>query len=245
MTTSNETPAPKRKRGFGRPMQRMFEKLLAQSGGLEGLLEQFRDGKRTAAVADNYGVSRPWLTGWLRHPDRLAAYLEARRVGGTVMMEDAADICDNVPADRDEIQKARLRFESRRVLAAAFDPDTFGEKGNDVSVTVNTAELHVTALRHRIVEASQPLAAQLRAAAPQLPAGRPVGDATEPQPGDPDRPAAVEQHGVEGDADVGNLWCHDCHRSECRHVKLEYARQAQHYADTHTPRVLSPRSRGI
>src|SRR2546426_7003497 len=98
MTTSNETPAPKRKRGFGRPMQRMFEKLLAQSGGLEGLLEQFRDGKRTAAVADNYGVSRPWLTGWLRHPDRLAAYLEARRGGGAGMIGDGPRHFGHLPA---------------------------------------------------------------------------------------------------------------------------------------------------
>ena len=156
----------------GQPMQNMFEKLLAESGGLDGLLEQFRDGLRTKAVADNYGVSRAWLTGWLRHPERKAAYLEARRIGATAVLEDADEICDNVKPERDEIMKARLRFESKRVLAAAFDPETFGEKGADLSVTMNIAQLHVDALRHRMVEATRPLADQLgKAAVPlELPA---------------------------------------------------------------------------
>lgn len=118
---------------------------------MEGLLEQFRDGQRTGTVAARYGVSRPWLTSWLRHPERLAAYLEARRIGGTALMEDAAELCDNVKPERDEIMKARLQFESRKVLAGAFDPETFGEKrdGVNVRVTMNHGELHLAALRHR------------------------------------------------------------------------------------------------
>jgi hypothetical protein len=224
----------------------MFEKLLAESGGLDGLLEQFRDGLRTKAVADHYGVSRAWLTGWLRHPDRKAAYLDARRIGGTALMEDAADLCDDVPPERDAIMKARLQFESRRVLAGAFDPETFGEKGNDVTVTVNTAELHVNALRHRVVEATRPLAELMRQPPARLTAGLTEVDVTAPAAPDvPDPAPPVERHGVDGNADAGTLWCHDCRRNDCRHVKQEYARQAQHYTDTHAPRVLSPRSRGI
>ena len=229
----------------GQPMQTMFEKLLEEQGGLEAVLGQFRDGMRTGQVAAHYGVSREWLTNWLRHDDRRAAYLEARKIGGTALMEDAADLCDNVEPERDKIMKARLQFESRKVLAGAFDPETFGEKGGDVTVTVNSASLHIDALRRRVVEATRPPAELMRQPPATLPAGLTEVDVTDASTGDPAPPLPAERHGVDGNADAGTLWCHDCGRNDCRHVKYEYARQAQHYADTHAPRELAPRSRGI
>ena len=169
------------------------------------------------------------------------AFREAKRLWAVTLVERTGDLVNNVKENRDSIAKVREVAAHNRWEASKWDRELFGEDKGDVNVNVtNIAALHVDALRHRIVEASPPLAEELQ----RTDAAVPIGDAItaaplavpEPVPG---RGGVVERHGVDGDADAGTLWCHDCRRNDCRHVKHEYARQAQAYA------AQSPKPRHI
>ncbi len=71
-----------------------------------------------------------------------------------------------MPADRDAVAKARLQVETRKWVASARNP-IFGERPDVQVNVVNAGELHLAALRHRIVESSRPLAGTLPTAEPK------------------------------------------------------------------------------
>jgi hypothetical protein len=65
---------------------------------------------------------------------------------------------------------------------------------------------------------------------PPPPVPRPV--AAEPEPEPPTAPTGTEWRDDNG----GYAWCHDCHRGDCTHARVAYARRAQEYARLHPTR---------
>jgi hypothetical protein len=69
---------------------------------------------------------------------------------------------DDAPPDRDSINKAKVRAEMRVKVAGFIDREAWGDKGQQVNVQVNVDGLHLDSLRHRMIEASVPLAVALK-----------------------------------------------------------------------------------
>ena len=208
------------------------QKLLAdieQAGGWEQVFERVASGESQTAIAASMGVSQGFFSRVMHlDAERVRAFREAKRLWAITLVERTGDLVNNVKENRDSIAKVSEVAAHNRWEAGKWDRELFGEDKGDVNVNVtNIAALHVDALRHRIVEASPPLAAPPSHA----PVPGAILGAVPTESPVPDAPAAVERHGVDGDADAGTLWCHDCRRNDCRHAKHEYARQAQAYAD--------------
>lgn len=147
-----------RKQEGGQPVKAALMALIESRGGLDHLWEMFEDGKTMGEVAatlvltypngEQRAISRSFLSGLLNKDESTRARLkEARRIGAMPLVEDAMQIADDVPADRDEVAKARLRVDTRFRLAGALDKETFGPKGIDVKVQANFGDVYLNALR--------------------------------------------------------------------------------------------------
>ena len=88
---------------------------------------------------------------------------EARKQGAHAMVEEAREIVDNAPVQRDAINHAKMRADARTWLASRFNREAFGEQRN-VQVSVSPGQLHLQALQHRAAREAE--ARLLHAAAP-------------------------------------------------------------------------------
>ena len=140
------------------PVRAALLRLIESRGGLDHLYAMFEDGKTMGEVAATLvltypdgtqrAISRSFLSNMLNKTPELQARLkEARRLGAMPMVEDAITIADDVPADRDEVAKARLRVDTRFRMAGALDKETFGPKGIDVKVQANFGDVYLNALK--------------------------------------------------------------------------------------------------
>jgi hypothetical protein len=152
----------------GKPIEEHLLKTIEDTGGWEAIWDRVAQGESQASIAASFkrpdngqGLSRGFFSRVMNlDPARATAFWNAKKLAATEYAEEAKDLVDNVPVDRDAISKAREQANHRRWLAMACDRDRYGEKGPDINVTVNNvAELHLSALRHRMVEASRSLAA--------------------------------------------------------------------------------------
>jgi hypothetical protein len=216
----------------GKPIEAQLYADIEAAGGWERIWDRVANGETQTAIAEGLGISQGFLSRVIHlDPARVRAFREAKRRYAVTLVEHTGELVKQVKENRDAIAKVREQASHARWEASKWDRELFGEDKGDVNVNVtNIAALHMDALRHRLVEASPPLAAPLSHA--PVPVAIPAAVPTESPA--PDTPAAVERHGVDGDADAGTLWCHDCRRNDCRHAKHEYVRQAQAYAD-HQP----------
>src|SRR6185503_19893390 len=108
-------------------------------------------------------ISRAFFSRLLHHDDaRSKRVFEARKEGASAMVDDALHIVDDAPPDRDSINKANVRAEMRVKVAGFIDREAWGDKGQQVNVQVNVVGLHLESLRHRMIEASVPLAVALK-----------------------------------------------------------------------------------
>jgi terminase small subunit-like protein len=138
------------------PFKRAFEVQVRQRGGWEAILDRIKTGETITNIAKDYGCSRPWLARMLNKPGRREALAAAKKEAGEAHAEKATEIADTVPESRDAVAKARLQVETHRWMAASRDREQFGDVVPDVNVTMNFAQLHLDALRHRIVPADRP-----------------------------------------------------------------------------------------
>jgi len=152
----------------GKPIEEHLLKTIEDTGGWEAIYERVAQGESQASIAASFKrpdngqpISRGFFSRVMNlDPERGKAFWTAKRLAATEYAEEAKDLIDNVPHDRDAISKVREQANHRRWLAMAFDRDRYGEKGPDINVTVNNIEsLHLDALRHRLIEAPRPLEA--------------------------------------------------------------------------------------
>src|SRR5437879_2462822 len=140
------------------------QKLLAdieQAGGWEQVFERVASGESQTAIAASMGVSQGFFSRVMHlDAERVRAFREAKRLWAITLVERTGDLVNNVKENRDSIAKVSEVAAHNRWEAGKWDRELFGEDKGDVNVNVtNIAALHVDALRHRIVEASPPLAA--------------------------------------------------------------------------------------
>ena len=224
----------------GKPIEAQLYADIEAAGGWERIWDRVANGETQTAIAEGFGISQGFLSRVIHlDPARVRAFREAKRRYAVTLVEHTGELVKQVKENRDAIAKVREQASHARWEASKWDRELFGEDKGDVNVNVtNIAALHVDALRHRVVEARRPLAEQLgQAPAPMLAPAVTESDVTDAPATDTAPP--LERHGVDGDADAGTLWCHDCRRNDCRHAKHEYVRQAQAYA------AQSPKPRHI
>lgn len=89
----------------------------------------------------------------------LAAFGEARAEGAHAKVEEAQQIIDTAPLDRDGIAKAREQASIRLWQAERANKSAYGgNKPGDVNVNVSLGQLHIDALRSRVVQAKAEIA---------------------------------------------------------------------------------------
>jgi len=147
-----------------RPLESFVKQQIEAQGGWDAcVFERIEAGETQTDVAHSFGVSQGWLSRLIhKDPDLTQRFNAARRSRARVYAEEAKTLADTVPADRDAIAKVREQIGVRRWLAAVDDRDTFGEQQPQVNVQVNVEGMHLDSLRHRMVDASVPLAVALK-----------------------------------------------------------------------------------
>lgn len=128
------------------PIKHAMIAAIKELGGVEAVIDQIAGGETVQSMAAKVGVSRPFLSGYLHSQPMWSAKLEAAKKMRAAAHADAAlQIADEVPADPNAINKAKLRIETRKWLAGIDDPEGYGPKGQKVEVNIGT--LHLDALR--------------------------------------------------------------------------------------------------
>lgn len=157
-----------------KPIERYVKRQIADQGGWPRILERLRSGETVADISRTIlrsptgpCISRSFLSILLHQdPARSALVKDARREGASAMVDDALHIVDSAPVDRDSVNKAKVRAELRVKVAGFIDREQWGEKKQEVNVQVNMADIHLDSLRHRMIEASRPLAEALHQVLP-------------------------------------------------------------------------------
>lgn len=151
-----------------KPIERFVKQQIAQQGGWPRILERIASGETVADVArtllkpDGQCISRNFLSMLLHaDPERSRLVVQARQEGASAMVDHSLHLVDSAQADRDSVNKAKVQAEVRLKVAGFLDRQQYGEQKQQVNVEVNVASVHLDSLRHRMIEASRPLAALL------------------------------------------------------------------------------------
>jgi hypothetical protein len=112
-----------------------FAVWIADEANVDQLLDLIKGGMtlRDAAMA----LKQPYTCArdYFRSTDELKARLQdAKESCGTALMEEAKEIADEVEPHKDEVAKAKLRIETRHIIAKSFNRPEWGDK---VSVEKN------------------------------------------------------------------------------------------------------------
>lgn len=139
----------------GRPVEAFFEEQLEAQGGWDSIFERKASGETQTEIARSYGVSQGWLSRIIdKDPERAKAWKAAKEAAAQVYADEAKQILDECPPDRDAVALARERSGVRRWLSSVYDRKQFGEAKTGIEVNLNVGELHLASLRHREVLAS-------------------------------------------------------------------------------------------
>jgi hypothetical protein len=108
---------------------------LRQAGrkhGVESRTEALRllaGGSTPGEVCKVLGVPRGTLSWWKRSsPEYARAYAHAIRSGADHLAADTVEISDACPAEKDEVNRARLRVQARQWLAGRYAPEMYGDR---------------------------------------------------------------------------------------------------------------------
>src|SRR5437773_3270622 len=145
-----------------KPIERFVKRQIQDQGGWPRILERIASGETYTQVAnsllrpDGLPISFAFFRRLLHQdPTRESLILEAKRVRAEAWVDAAMKRTEDVPADRDQVAKARIFVDTRFKAASFADREQYGEMKQAVTVSVSIASQHVEALRHRIVEASR------------------------------------------------------------------------------------------
>jgi hypothetical protein len=97
-------------------------------------------------------LSRSQVSRYLNscEPGASERLLLARETGADALVEEAVDLLDVTPENRDAIAKAKARADIRTWLAGKWNRPSYGEN-KQVNVDISIAGLHLDALRARPV----------------------------------------------------------------------------------------------
>ena len=115
--------------------------------GIDAVTELLEQGKTLASVCYKLGVGKRALSAWLDAPDRAALVSRARAKAADHLVAQVLEIADEVPEDNNAINKARLRVDTRKWVAAKWNPQAYADNKN-AQVVVNIGDLHLKAVKH-------------------------------------------------------------------------------------------------
>ncbi len=138
----------------GRPILKLFTALVKARGGFAVLYDRIAAGEAVKAIAADYQVSRPFLYRELTKTEKAKElYRLAQQEAADALAEQAGEILDNAPEERDAIRKAELRANHRKWLATVFDKEKFGESKPGPTVQVTLGQLHLQAVSdHGVIQ---------------------------------------------------------------------------------------------
>jgi len=132
----------------GRP-KRKQDLILLEKIGEEPVAELLESAMPIAEVCRQLKVGKRALMEWLEsEPERAGLLSRARARAAHHLAEQALDIADDVDG---ETQRDRLRVDTRKWLAAKWNPKEYSEQKQGVAVQVNIGDMHLDALRHSAV----------------------------------------------------------------------------------------------
>lgn len=128
---------------------------ITKMGGVDRIIERVAEGDSIKSIAEGLGISRSFLSWKINAiPGVKERLVEARKSRADKWAEEAIEIADTVDPDPNQINKARLRIDSRKWLAGVDDPDRFAQKQQQVSISIGG--LHLDALRRVQAELAKP-----------------------------------------------------------------------------------------
>ena len=137
------------------PIETQMWATINKMGGIDRIVERVAEGDSLKVIAEEIGISRSFLSWKVNAvPGVKERLVEARKARADKWGEAAIGIADNVEADPNQINKARLRIDSRKWLAGVDDPDRFGQKQQQVNISIGG--LHLDALRKVQAELAKP-----------------------------------------------------------------------------------------
>jgi hypothetical protein len=96
---------------------------------LAEVVERIALGQTLAALGRELGFHPTKWGEWCRADEALGiAYAQARETGQDVIADEVMQIIDSVPAQSEEIQRAKLRAEMRLKLLAKWNPKRWGDR---------------------------------------------------------------------------------------------------------------------
>lgn len=96
---------------------------------IEEVLSRLAQGETLAALGRELNFHPTAWRHWLAEDESLRiAYADAREVGADVIADDVLRIIDEVPAQSEHIQRAKLQAELRLKLLAKWHPQRYGDK---------------------------------------------------------------------------------------------------------------------
>jgi hypothetical protein len=118
------------------------------------LRTMFEAGMSEARICMQLGVSKRALHEWLDKPEQESFLTHARARAADHLVSETIEIADET--DISEVNKARLRVQTRQWVAERWNPAAYAQNKMP-SVTVNLANLRLDALRHgEFIEAELP-----------------------------------------------------------------------------------------
>jgi hypothetical protein len=146
-------------------LQRMADRELGEGAEiLDFVVFRVEAGDTITALAQEIAVemgeaaTRGWISWVLNRltPEAKSRIAAARRGAAMALAEEALAVAEEPTRTTTEVQRNRLRVDTRLNLAKAFDRDTFGERAPRGGFDIG--ELYVQVLREVAAEASNPAA---------------------------------------------------------------------------------------
>lgn len=150
----------------GQPLKRQFNRELARKAeeldltDPDGKLDpgevyffgRVASGAKMGEIAEEFGVSRPWLYTWMkldgRREVRERAYRAAQEAAADFHAEAAGDVLElGADPSTAEVSLAGKKSEYHRWLATVLDRERYGPKGQEVNVSLDLGQLHIQALQ--------------------------------------------------------------------------------------------------
>ena len=134
-------------------------KRIDEEFGEEWVFERIMAGRTVASIQKEINIGHRIFYSWLhggpkatRDETRWARYQEARRIASDTLAEETLQIADEC-ASPEEVGIAKLKIDTRKWLAGAMNPETYGNRPA-TQVNLSLGDMHIQALKD-VVSASQ------------------------------------------------------------------------------------------
>ena len=128
----------------GRPKQKS-DLVVLNTLPREQIAALFEAGKSVSRICMQLGVSRRAMDAWLDAPEQEGFLARTRARAADELVTETIEIADEV--DSLEVNKARLRVQTRQWVAERWNPAAYAQNKMP-SVQVNLSGMRLDALRH-------------------------------------------------------------------------------------------------